>query len=280
MNPLLLLKALMLGLVEGLTEFLPISSTGHLILIGTLINFTSDSSKVFYISIQLGSIFAVCWEYRKRISQVFHGLATEQLTRYFIINIMVASLPAAVIGLLFEKPIKALLFSPVSVAIMLIVGGIILLWVEAAYHCCDSDMHGARVQSIYELTIIDALKIGLVQCFSLIPGTSRSGAAIVGGLLTGLDRRVATEFSFLLAIPLIFGATLCEYTKVYDVLSALDTRLFAVGFMTAFASAFVSVRWLLYYISTHSLTLFAWYRISFGLLVLVVSSLEILGFNR
>ncbi|CAG7597843.1 undecaprenyl-diphosphate phosphatase [Candidatus Vallotia tarda] len=279
MDLILLLKALVLGLVEGLTEFLPISSTGHLILMGSLINFDGEESKVFDIVIQFGAILAICWEYRKRIKQVVWSLATEQITRRFVLNMIVASMPAIIIGLLFEKSIKALLFSPVPVAIMLIVGGIILLWVESAYRRRAFDMYRIRIQSIDELTIIDSLKVGLAQCLALIPGTSRSGAAIVGGMLTNLERCVATEFSFFLAIPLIFGATVYELIGAYDILGASDARLFTVGFIAAFASAFACVRWLLHYISTHDFTLFAWYRIFFGLFVLVISYCEGFKFN-
>ncbi|MCG1019206.1 MULTISPECIES: undecaprenyl-diphosphate phosphatase [Burkholderiaceae] len=281
MDLLLLLKALVLGLVEGLTEFLPVSSTGHLILVGELIDFTGDGSKVFDVAIQFGAILAVCWEYRERIGQVVRGLATEPPARRFALNVIVACLPAVVMGLLFEKPIKALLFSPVPVAIALIVGGIILLWVEAAHRRRDGGaVYVARVQSIDELTVVDALKVGLAQCFALIPGTSRSGATIVGGLLTGLERRVATEFSFFLAIPLIFGATVYELVKARDALSVSDIGPFTVGFVTAFVSAFACVRWLLRYIATHDFTVFAWYRIGFGLLVLVASYLAGVTFDH
>ncbi|WP_338925677.1 undecaprenyl-diphosphate phosphatase [Mycetohabitans endofungorum] len=280
MDLLLLLKALVLGLVEGLTEFLPVSSTGHLILMGELIDFTGDGSKVFNVAIQFGAILAVCWEYRERIGQVVRGLATEPSARRFALNVIVACLPAVVMGLLFEKPIKALLFSPVPVAVALIVGGIILLWVEAAHRRRDGAAYVARVQSIDELTVVDALKVGLAQCFALIPGTSRSGATIVGGLLTGLERRVATEFSFFLAIPLIFGATVYELVKARDALSVSDIGPFTVGFVTAFVSAFACVRWLLRYIATHDFTVFAWYRIGFGLLVLVASYLAGVTFSH
>ncbi|CBW75838.1 Undecaprenyl-diphosphatase (EC 3.6.1.27) (Bacitracin resistance protein) [Mycetohabitans rhizoxinica HKI 454] len=280
MDLLLLLKALVLGLVEGLTEFLPVSSTGHLILVGELIDFTGDGSKVFDVAIQFGAILAVCWEYRERIGQVVRGLTTKPPARRFALNVIVACLPAVVMGLLFEKHIKALLFSPVPVAVALIVGGIILLWVEAAHRRRDGAAYVARVQSIDELTVVDALKVGLAQCFALIPGTSRSGATIVGGLLTGLERRVATEFSFFLAIPLIFGATVYELVKARDALSVSDMGPFTVGFATAFVSAFACVRWLLRYIATHDFTVFAWYRIGFGLLVLGASYLAGVTFSH
>lgn len=271
MDLLLLLKALVLGVVEGLTEFLPVSSTGHLILIGELIDFTGDGSKVFDVAIQFGAILAVCWEYRARIASVVRGLATEPPARRFTVNVIIACVPAVMIGLLLEKHIKAVLFAPVPVAIALIVGGVILLWVEAAHRRRDGATYVARVQSIDELGAVDALKVGFAQCFALIPGTSRSGATIVGGLLIGLERRVATEFSFFLAIPLIFGATVYELYNARDVLSVSDIGPFTVGFVTAFLSAFVCVRWLLRYIATHDFTVFAWYRIGFGLLVLVAS---------
>ncbi|UDG83241.1 undecaprenyl-diphosphate phosphatase [Candidatus Vallotia lariciata] len=280
MDIILLLKALVLGLIEGLTEFLPVSSTGHLILIGELIDFTGDRSKVFDIAIQFGAILAICWEYRKRISYVVRSLTTKRPTQCFVLNVIVASLPASIIGLLFESPIKALLFSPVPVSIMLIIGGIILLWVDAIHCRRGNTLYNTRVQSIDELTTIDALKIGLAQCLALIPGTSRSGATIVGGLLTDLKRCIAIEFSFFLAIPLIFGASIYELVKARSMISASDSGLFAVGFLTAFASAYACVRWLLYYISTHNFALFAWYRIVFGLLVLVISYFKDLGFNH
>lgn len=268
MDLLLLLKALVLGMVEGLTEFLPVSSTGHLILVGELIDFTGDSSQVFDVAIQLGAILAVCWEYRQRITDVTAGLRTQRRARRFALNVVVACVPAVVLGLLFEKHIKLVLFAPVPVAIALIAGGVILLWVEARQRRQDDVGHVARVQSIDDLTLADALKVGFAQCFALIPGTSRSGATIVGGLLSGLERRVATEFSFFLAIPLIFGATVYEMSKARDVLIVADIGPFAIGFVAAFMSAFACVRWLLRYIATHDFTAFAWYRIGFGLLVL------------
>jgi undecaprenyl-diphosphatase len=271
MDLLLLLKALVLGIVEGLTEFLPVSSTGHLILVGQLIDFSGEGSKVFDIAIQFGAILAVCWEYRARIISVLAGLWTERRAQRFALNVVIACLPAIALGLLFEKHIKTTLFAPVPVAIALIVGGVILLWIEARHREHTGKGCVARVQTMDELTVLDALKVGLAQCFALIPGTSRSGATIVGGLMTGLERRVATEFSFFLAIPLIFGATLYEMTKARDVLSVADIGPFTIGFVASFLSAFMCVRWLLHYIATHDFTAFAWYRIGFGIIVLAAT---------
>ncbi|WP_277186364.1 undecaprenyl-diphosphate phosphatase [Caballeronia sp. BR00000012568055] len=267
MDWILMVKALILGVVEGLTEFLPVSSTGHLIVAGSLLNFTDAQSKTFDVVIQFGAILAICWEYRAKIASVVTGLPTRPDARRFTINVIIATIPAVVLGLLLEKHIKAVLFSPVPVSVALIVGGIIILWAEAR----QRDRNAApRVLSVDDLTPSDALKVGLAQCLALIPGTSRSGATIIGGMLFGLERRVATEFSFFLAIPIIFGATLYEMAKYWKTLSVNDFGLFAIGLVAAFISAFVCIRWLLRYVASHDFSAFAWYRIGFGLLILIV----------
>lgn len=268
MDWLMACKALILGVVEGLTEFLPVSSTGHLIVAGSLLNFTDDHAKTFDVVIQLGAILAVCWEFRRRIGSVVAGLPSRPDARRFTLNVIIATIPAVVLGLLFEKSIKAALFSPVPVAFALVAGGVVILWAEARQR--SRGQTAARVQHVDELSPLDALKVGLAQCFALIPGMSRSGSTIIGGMLFGLERRVATEFSFFLAIPIIFGATAYELYKDWHLLSVDALGSFALGFVAAFISAFACVRWLLRYISAHDFTVFAWYRIGFGLLILLV----------
>ncbi|MFM0338097.1 undecaprenyl-diphosphate phosphatase [Paraburkholderia fungorum] len=268
MDWLIACKALILGVVEGLTEFLPVSSTGHLIVAGSLLNFTDEHAKTFDVVIQLGAILAVCWEFRRRIGSVVAGLPSRPDARRFTLNVIIATIPAVVLGLLFEKAIKAALFSPVPVAFALVVGGVVILWAEARQRARGGVV--ARVQNIDDLSPLDALKVGLAQCFALIPGMSRSGSTIIGGMLFGLDRRVATEFSFFLAIPIIFGATAYELHKDWHLLSVDALGTFAIGFVAAFISAFACVRWLLRYIAAHDFTAFAWYRIAFGLLILLV----------
>ncbi|WP_250450745.1 undecaprenyl-diphosphate phosphatase [Caballeronia sp. ATUFL_M2_KS44] len=267
MDWILIVKALVLGVVEGLTEFLPVSSTGHLIVAGSLLNFTDAQAKTFDVVIQFGAILAICWEYRAKIGSVVGGLSSRPDARRFAANVIIATIPAIVLGLLLEKKIKAVLFSPVPVSVALIVGGIVILWAEARQR---DRAEPPRVHSVDDLTYADAFKVGLAQCFALIPGTSRSGATIIGGMLFGLDRRAATEFSFFLAIPIIFGATLYEMAKYWRALSVNDLGLFAIGLVAAFVSAFVCVRWLLRYVASHDFTAFAWYRIGFGLLILIV----------
>jgi undecaprenyl-diphosphatase len=247
---------------------LPVSSTGHLIVAGSLLNFTDDHAKTFDVVIQLGAILAVCWEFRRRIGSVVTGLPSRPDARRFTLNVIIATIPAIVLGLLFEKAIKAALFSPVPVAFALVAGGVVILWAEARQRA-RGDV-AARVQNVDDLSPLDALKVGLAQCFALIPGMSRSGSTIIGGMLFGLDRRVATEFSFFLAIPIIFGATAYELYKDWHLLSIDALGSFALGFVAAFISAFACVRWLLRYIATHDFTVFAWYRIGFGLLILLV----------
>ncbi|MBR8208181.1 undecaprenyl-diphosphate phosphatase [Burkholderia cenocepacia] len=267
MDWILICKALILGVVEGLTEFLPVSSTGHLIVAGSFLNFNDSHAKTFDVVIQFGAILAVCWEYRQRIVSVVSGLPSRPDAQRFTLNVVIATIPAIALGLLFEKKIKAVLFSPVPVAFALVVGGAIILWAEARQR---ERSKPPRVMSVDALTPLDALKVGIAQCFALVPGMSRSGSTIIGGMLFGLDRRVATEFSFFLAIPIIFGATLYETVKDWQAFTVDSLGLFALGLVAAFVSAFVCVRWLLRYVATHDFTVFAWYRIAFGLFVLLV----------
>ena len=267
MDVTLALKALIMGIVEGLTEFLPISSTGHLILTASLLDFTGEKVKVFEIAIQAGAMLAVCWEYRVRIASVLTGLFSDPKAQRFALNVIIAFTPAAVLGFLFNKAITAKLFSPVPVALAFIVGGFVILWVEKRNKTAPK----ARVESVDDMTALDALKVGIAQSFALIPGTSRSGATIIGGMLFGLSRKAATEFSFFLAIPTLFGATIYSVYKQRDLLSAVDLPWFGVGAAASFVSAFLCVRWLLRYISSHDFTIFAWYRIVFGIIVIATA---------
>lgn len=272
MDLLLAVKIIIMGIVEGLTEFLPISSTGHLILTGSLLNFTGEKMKAFEIVIQAGAIFAVCWEYRAKIASVLAGLTNDPKARKFALNLIVAFLPAAALGLVFSKSIKAVLFAPVPVALAFIIGGIIILFVERKHAGTDThDGSHARIQSVDDMNLMDALKIGLAQSFALIPGTSRSGATIIGGMLFGLSRKAATEFSFFLAIPTLLGATVYSLYKARDELSMADLPMFSLGTVAAFISAFFCVRWLLRYISSHNFNVFAWYRIAFGIMILITA---------
>ncbi|WP_313704947.1 undecaprenyl-diphosphate phosphatase [Massilia sp.] len=268
MDILLAVKAIIMGLVEGFTEFLPISSTGHLILAGSLLNFTGEKVKVFEIAIQAGAMLAVIWEYRERIGRVLSGLLTERRQQKFVINLVVAFLPAALLGLIFSRAIKDELFKPVPVAMAFIVGAFVILWVERRHKNLPT---AARIETVDDMTVLDALKVGCAQAFALIPGTSRSGATIMGGMLFGLSRKAATEFSFFLAIPTLLGATVYSVYKERALLSMDDLPMFGVGGLAAFVSAFLCVRWLLRYISTHDFTIFAWYRIVFGVIVLVTA---------
>ncbi len=262
----LIVKIIIMGIVEGLTEFLPISSTGHLILAGSLLDFTGDKVKLFEIVIQAGAMLAVCWEYRVRIASVMRGFFSEAAARKFVANVLVAFLPAVVLGLAFGKAIKEHLFAPVPVAAAFIVGALIILWVERRNRLRPV---AARIDSVDDMSLLDAFKVGCAQCFALIPGTSRSGASIIGAMAFGLSRRAATEFSFFLAIPTLFGATLYSLYKERALLSAADLPMFALGGIAAFISAFFCVRWLLRYISTHDFSIFAWYRIVFGVFILM-----------
>ena len=268
-----LLQALILGLVEGFTEFLPISSTGHLILAGDLLDFNDERGKLFEIVIQSGAILAVAWEYRQRFARVLAGLPGDPVARRFVANLAIAFMPLAVLGLLFGKTIKAHLFAPVPVALAFIVGAFVILWAERREH-------SITVQSVDDIGPLDALKLGFAQACALIPGTSRSGATIIGGLFCGLSRRAATEFSFFLAVPTLTAATLYQLWKERYLLSADDLGLWIVGFISAFVSAFLCVRWLLRYIMTHDFTLFAWYRIVFGVIVLATWQLELVNWSN
>ena len=263
----LLIQVVIMGIVEGLTEFLPISSTGHLILAGSLLNFTGEKVKVFEIVIQAGAMLAVCWEYRVKIARVILDFRTDIAARRFVVNLMVAFLPAVVLGLAFGKAIKAHLFKPIPVALAFIIGGFVIIVIEKRHR----RVMYSRVDLVDDMSVVDALKVGLAQCFALIPGTSRSGATIIGAMAFGLSRRAATEFSFFLAIPTLFGATVYSLYKERALLSAADLPMFGVGALSAFISAFLGVRWLLRYISSHDFMIFAWYRIVFGGIVLVTA---------
>lgn len=261
MDAALYLKALLLGIIEGLTEFLPISSTGHLIIAESLLGWHDTQAKVFAIAIQLGAILAVCHVYRQRLVTVARGLGRDPVANRFVRNLFIAFLPAAVLGLLFHKTIKTVLFSPLTVATMLVIGGIVILWAERGERT-------ARVRDIDSLSALDALKVGFAQALAMIPGTSRSGATIIGGMLFGLSREAATQFSFFLAIPTMFAATVYDLFKHRHLLVADDLLLIALGFVAAFIAALLTVRALLAWVSRHSFAPFAWYRIAFGALVL------------
>jgi undecaprenyl-diphosphatase len=260
-----LIVAVILGLVEGLTEFLPVSSTGHLIVAGSLLNFTGERAKLFEIVIQAGAIVAVCWEYRARLFAVARGLPRDRGAQRFVLNLLIAFLPAAVLGLAFGGAIKARLFAPVPVAGAFIAGALVILWAERRQRARPDRV---RIRSVDELRWVDALKIGFAQAFALIPGTSRSGATIIGGMLFGLSRQAATEFSFFLAIPTLFAATGYDLVKNRHLLSSGDLSMIAVGFVVAFVSAFFTIRALLRYVAHHDFVPFAWYRIAFGLVIL------------
>jgi len=271
---MLLLKAAVMGTVEGLTEFLPISSTGHLILAGALLGFDDEKAKVFDIAIQTGAILAVIIVYWHKISSTVVALPTQRLARRFALNVFIAFVPAVVLGLLFGKAIKAHLFTPTVVASTFIIGGIIILWVEGwgrkPLHAGHPDDH-VRIVNVESMTPWDALKVGLVQCLAMVPGTSRSGATIIGGMLLGMSRKAATDFSFYLAIPTLIGAGAYSLYKERALLSMADVPMFVVGLVFSFLSAWACVRWLLRYIATHSFVVFAWYRIAFGIVVLATA---------
>jgi len=258
----LLTKAAIMGIVEGLTEFLPISSTGHLILAGALLGLDDDKAKVFDIAIQTGAILAVIMVYWQKIKTTVLALPTQRSAQQLALNVLVGFLPAVVLGLLFGKVIKEHLFTPIVVASTFIIGGFIILWAERR------PATSIRVHSVDDMTTLDALKVGLVQCFAMIPGTSRSGSTIIGGMLLGLSRQTATDFSFFLAIPTLIGAGAYSLYKERALLSMADAPMFAVGLLFSFLSAWLCVRWLLRYISSHNFVPFAWYRIAFGLVVL------------
>jgi undecaprenyl-diphosphatase len=272
----LLIKAAIMGLVEGLTEFLPISSTGHLILAGSLLNFTGEKAKVFEIAIQTGAMFSVMWEYRERLRRTVVGITHDPVAQRFALNVLIAFMPAVVLGLSFGAVIKAHLFRPVPVALAFIVGGFIILAVEhrhrRLYGALDlAGQRHARVETVDEMSYLDALKVGLLQCLALIPGTSRSGATIIGGLVLGLSRKAATEFSFYLGIPTLMGAGAYSVWKQRELLRWDDLPMFAVGTVTAFSAALLCIRWLIRYVSNHDFVPFAWYRILFGVVVLATA---------
>ena len=272
MDLILLLKAVILGVVEGLTEFLPISSTGHLILVGDLLDFNDDRGKAFEVIIQFGAILAVCWEFREKLLRVALSLGSSPSSRRFVLNLIIASIPAMGLGFVFGKHIKAVLFSPIPVASAFIVGALIIFWAERRQ--AKNTSTNSHVHSVDDLSYLDALKVGIAQCAALIPGTSRSGATIIGGMLFGLPRTVATEFSFFLAIPVIGGATAYELLKLWKnpvAISGEFSLAIVLGFVAAFISAFVCVRWLIHYVAHHNFIPFAWYRVAFGLLVLITS---------
>ena len=265
MDFLLLLKAAIMGLVEGATEFLPISSTGHLILAGDLLNFMDHAKRgVFEIAIQLGAILAVIWEYRTRFISTFAGIGRDPIANRLLINIAIAFLPLAVLGLAFGDIIKTFLFKPVPVAIAFIVGGFIILWAEKRQHNITSP-------TVDDIRPKDALKLGLAQAVALIPGMSRSGSTIIGGLFFGLSRKAAAEFSFFLAVPTLGIASVYSMYKERDLLSMDDMGAWAVGFVFAFISAMIAVRALIRYVSNNDFTVFAWYRIAFGIVVIITA---------
>lgn len=266
MDIVLLIKAAIMGVVEGLTEFLPISSTGHLILAGALLGFDDAKAQVFNIAIQTGAIFAVVLVYWHKIRTTVMGLADQRASQRLALNVLIGFLPAVVLALIFGKFIKAHLFIPTVVASTFIVGGFVILWAERR------PATATRVYSVDDMTAIDALKVGLVQCLAMVPGTSRSGATIIGGMLLGLSRTAATDFSFFLAIPTLIGAGVYSLYKERALLSLADAPVFLVGLLFSFISAWLCVRWLLRYISTHSFVPFAWYRIAFGILILWTAS--------
>ena len=267
MDTALLIKAAVMGVVEGLTEFLPISSTGHLILAGSLLDFTGPMAKVFEIAIQTGAIFAVMIVYWQRIRETIAGLPSQARAQKFSINVAIAFVPAVVLGLLLGKAIKEHMFTPSVVATTFILGGFIILWAERRQSAT------VRIHEVDEMSPMDALKLGLVQCLALVPGTSRSGSTIIGGMLLGLSRKAATDFSFYLAIPTLIGAGVYSLYKDRALLSLTDIPVFAVGLLFAFLSAWLCIRWLLRYVASHSFVPFAWYRIAFGCLILLTAAM-------
>ncbi len=270
MDITLLIKAAIMGVVEGLTEFLPISSTGHLILTGSLLGFADAKAKVFDIAIQTGAIFAVILVYWQKLRDTVLALPTERQAQRFALNVAIAFTPAVLLGLVFGKAIKAHLFTPTVVATAFIVGGFIILWAEARQARADT---APCLLDVDQMGPMDALKVGLVQCVAMIPGTSRSGATIIGGMLMGLSRQTATHFSFYLAIPTLIGAGAYSLYKERALLSLADAPVFGVGLVFAFVSAWLCIRWLLKFIATHTFNGFAWYRIAFGIFILVSAHL-------
>jgi undecaprenyl-diphosphatase len=260
----LLLKAAVMGLVEGATEFIPVSSTGHLILAADWLGFDQwHGAETFEVFIQLGAILAVVWLYRAKIFGVFGTVTREEKSRRLVINLAIAFLPAAIIGFLVHDFIKDKLFNPVVVAVSLVVGGFIILAIEAWHRRVNTE-------SVDDIRPWEALGVGLCQILSLIPGTSRSGSTIMGGMALGLSRVAATEFSFFLAIPVMFAATFYDLYKARHDLSAADAPVFAVGFVVSFIAALLVIRWLLKFVANNSFRGFAWYRIVFGVILLAI----------
>jgi undecaprenyl-diphosphatase len=273
---MVLVKAAVMGVVEGLTEFLPISSTGHLILAASLLDFTGAMAKVFEVAIQTGAMLAVIVEYRRRFVDTLSGITSQPVAQRFARNVLIAFCPAVVMGLAFGSLIKKHLFHPVPVALAFIVGGVIILIVERRHRAYygERDLEGrrhARVETVDDMSAMDALKVGLVQCLALIPGTSRSGATIIGAMVFGFSRKAAAEFSFFLAVPTLIGAGVYSVWKDRDALSLSDWPAFAVGTVFAFFSAWLCIRWLIRFVSSHDFSAFAWYRIVFGAIVLLSS---------
>ena len=270
------LQVVFLGSVEGLTEFLPVSSTGHLIIAGDLIGFhETAAADTFYVAIQAGAIVAVCWHYKERSLSILMNLFKPGKEQRLAVNTVVAFIPAAVLGVLLASYVKHYLFNPAAVATALVVGGILILWLE---NWQQKTGRIPRVATMDDMTWKDALGVGFMQCLALIPGTSRSGATIIGGMALGLSRTAATEFSFFLAIPTIFGATVYDLWKSRDMLSTDGLPGIAVGFVVSFVSAIVVVRWLLRYVAHNDFKAFGWYRIVFGILVLVLCSVGLADF--
>ena len=265
-------QSLILGVVEGITEFLPISSTGHQIIVADLIDFSGERSMAFNIIIQLGAILAVVWEFRRKIIEVVVGLPRVSEAQRFTANLVIAVLPAVILGVSFADLIHQYLFNPITVAAALIVGGMVMLWAERREHVIHAE-------SVDDMSWKDALKVGCAQCLAMIPGTSRSGATIIGGLLFGMSRKAATEFSFFLAMPTMVGAAVYSGYKYRELFRPVDLPVFAIGFVTSFIFAMIAVRALLKFIGNHSYAVFAWYRIGFGLLILATWQLHLIDWS-
>lgn len=268
----LAMQALILGVVEGVTEFLPISSTGHQIIVADLIGFGGERAMAFNIIIQLGAILAVVWEYRGKILQMLLGLGSDRQAQRFSGNLLIAFMPAVVLGVIFADAIHRYLFNPITVASALVVGGLVMLWAEQR-------KHSVHAETVDEMRWSDALKIGFAQCLAMIPGTSRSGATIIGGLLFGLSRKAATEFSFFLAMPTMVGAAVYSAYKYREMFQPADVPVFAIGFVASFIFAMIAVRALLKFIGNHSYAVFAWYRIGFGLLILATWQFDLIDWS-
>lgn len=282
MDLILASKSLILGIIEGLTEFLPISSTGHLIIAGSLLDMKGDKAKVFYIAIQLAAILAIVWVYRQRFRDLLVGFRSQPQSRQFGLNLLAGVMPALVLGFFFGSKIKAVLFNPLSVAAALVLGGGVILWVERRQKqvvergnalLAAAKIGQARVETVDDLRPWDAFKVGLAQTVAMIPGTSRSGATIIGGMLLGLSRKAATEFSFFLAVPTMFAATAYDVLKNRELFVAADLPIFALGFVASFIAAILTVRALVRFVSTHGFTVFAWYRIALGILILLSANM-------